>query len=176
MTCRHCGKEIPPDAKFCSYCAEPVVNWEKKTEREAKSAEISDKGGKALILFVVTGLGFGFIWAILEQSVKAGVIAGLIIGGFIGGLVLLLYNLPSKKRKIIEQQYYRDKTSICPVCGCHSVRVYRKGYDWNEAFWGTMFHLKGSRYVAGANSNETICVCEHCHYRWKTGYDYRLIK
>lgn len=80
------------------------------------------------------------------------------------------------RKQIIKQQFKKDKTSICPRCGSHSIKIYRKGYNWNEAFWGRMFNLKGSHYIAGMESNDAICRCLNCGSEWNSGYDYRKIK
>ncbi len=70
------------------------------------------------------------------------------------------------RRKVIKQQFRNDRSSICPSCGSHSVSVRRRGYNWNEAFWGEMFNIKGSRYTAGMGANDKICTCNHCGRRW----------
>lgn len=83
---------------------------------------------------------------------------------------------PMTHKQAIKRQFKQDRTSICPFCGSHDIKIYRRGYDYDYAFWGTIFNMKGSKYTAGLTSNEAMCRCNSCGNRWNSGYDYRQIK
>ncbi len=80
------------------------------------------------------------------------------------------------RRFRINAQFHSDKTIICPMCGSHSITIYRKGYDYNKGFWYKMFNLKGGAYIAGMESNSAMCHCDNCGHKWDSGYDYRIVK
>ncbi|MDD6689244.1 MAG: zinc-ribbon domain-containing protein [Clostridium sp.] len=173
MKCNHCGEELAPNAKFCHNCAEPVI----------KSNPISEKAETTIILGSTFGFGIAtgiFVWFLLLITDSANKWLLPLLLSFVGGAIGLLSSSffvstkQGKRRVNINNQYNADKTSICPMCGSHSVTIYRKGYDWNGAFWGNMFKIKGSRYLAGMDSNETMCKCDHCGHTWNTHYDYRI--
>ncbi|MGN0535727.1 MAG: zinc-ribbon domain-containing protein [Eubacterium sp.] len=191
MKCSHCGKTIPEDAKFCSYCAEPVSQtlsendriWnERDLERKAKSKAALDKLPKVFAINLILGVCV-FLMLFLLQGTIIDISPGIAIVLSIGIVVLLTITgyiycrIRLSDRDIVKyKQFVTDKTSICPMCGSHSVKIYRKGYNWNEAFWGSVFKIKGSRYIAGMESNTAMCHCEHCGHRWNSGYDFRTIK
>ena len=79
------------------------------------------------------------------------------------------------KRYVINSQYLKDQTSICPHCGSHNIKHYRKGYNYKIGFWGAIFGVRGSGYAGGFDANTTCCRCMNCGNDWETDYDYRLI-
>ena len=185
MKCNHCGADIPDGSKFCNVCGEPYeapVEIEKKISDRAKLDFILSQSKVIWVCFLFMWFIFGalsaMVYAIKEKPI---VFSKIALIGFGCGLIYVVVAyisllFRSKRRKIIDAQFYRDKTSICPRCGSHSVKVYRKGYNWQEAFWGNLFRIRGSRYTAGFDSNDAMCFCEHCGYKWNTHYDVRVIK
>jgi hypothetical protein len=65
---------------------------------------------------------------------------------------------------------------VCPRCGSHNIKLYRKGYNYKVGFWGSIFGVKGAGYAGGFDANNTCCRCMDCGKDWETNYDYRLIK
>ncbi len=65
--------------------------------------------------------------------------------------------------------------NICPRCGSHNIKIYRKGYDYKVGFWGAIFGVKGAGYAGGFDANNACCRCMDCGKDWETDYDYRLI-
>jgi hypothetical protein len=89
---------------------------------------------------------------------------------------LLVEYFKSDKQKLIDIEFDEDPTSICPHCGSHNVKVYRKGYDYSKGLKWTLFGGgKYGRYVAGMDSNTACCRCMNCGKDWETDYDYRLL-
>ena len=185
MKCNHCGADVPDNSKFCNVCGEPLDNpieIEKRESYRAKWSFIWEQSKIIWLGFILVGFSIGAVVALFFAAQDKAIIKSTVIWiGLIGGLIYVVISYVSllfrpKKQKIIDSQFYRDKTSICPVCGSHSVKVYRKGYDWQEAFWGNLFKIRGSRYTAGFDSNDAMCFCKHCGHKWNTHYDIRTIK
>lgn len=189
MNCKHCGKEIPDDAKYCMYCAEPVV------QRVQISPEIREKTKYGvetffytLIIFPITIVIY-YLWkfaevlfAIMFRGNPGDVecwdfwAVCLLAVGICAAVVVvrkILYECRSEKEQLIAVQYNEDQTSICPHCGCHDVKVYRKGYNYSKGYW---LRKHGGGYVAGMDSNRARCRCQNCGHDWLTDYDYRLLK
>lgn len=190
MKCSHCGIDLPPNAKYCPNCAEPVIEppsqeellcEEKELENKAKRKAALSKAPKAFVVNISISLSIWCIYALIAQALGKpfswlSILIILIILPFaltISGYFFCKTHLTD--REIIKyKQFCEDSTSICPMCGSHSISIYRKGYNWNEAFWGDMFNIKGSRYTSGMNSNDTICYCENCKHQWNAHSDYRI--
>lgn len=83
-----------------------------------------------------------------------------------------LKNDKVNKERYIQAQFLADETSICPECGSHDLSFGRKGYDWNYAFWGSMFKMRGSQYIAGMDSRRVIAHCNKCGHSWKTSREW----
>lgn len=192
MTCKHCRKSIPDDAICCPYCAEPTpqhlsdedIAWEQQ-ELERKAKTRAALNTKLFRTSVILGICFPLllVFPLLMFNLKTStyILILFLILLFTGTMFPTiaffyarghLYNESVVKWK----QFVTDKTSICPMCGSHTVKAYRKGYNWNEAFWGNAFNIKGSRYIAGMGSNDAMCFCENCGHKWNTHYDIRTIK
>ncbi len=178
--CIYCGTELPNNAKFCPNCAEPTHN--KETGGKVSTIE-NEKEHLIVIATLVTGFIFSFAsWlSLMMINAKNKWILPLIlffVGSVLGFLIEVAFisSKAGERRVKINSQFKNDKTSICPICGSHSIKIYRKGYNWNEAFWGDMFNIKGSKYTAGMNANNAMCHCQHCGHNWNSGYDYRKIK
>lgn len=185
MICSYCGKDLPNDAKYCPYCAEPVPEmlsdedreWEEK-ELERKAKTRATLNTKMFRVSLIIGISCPVVLAFIP-NIKIGVCLLIWLGSSIAipTATFLFARGHLYDESIIKwKQYCRDKTSICPMCGSHSIKIYRKGYNYNEAFWGNMFNIKGSRYTAGMDSNNAMCHCQHCGHNWNSGYDYRQIK
>ena len=69
----------------------------------------------------------------------------------------------------------RSLVDVCPRCGSHNIKRYRKGYNYKIGFWGAIFGVRGAGYAGGFDSNNTCCRCMDCGKDWETDYDYRLI-
>ena len=65
--------------------------------------------------------------------------------------------------------------NVCPRCGSHNIKHYRKGYNYKVGFWGAIFGVRGAGYAGGFDANKTCCRCMNCGKDWETDYDYRLI-
>lgn len=191
MKCSYCGIDLPPNAKYCPNCAEPVIEppsqeellWEEKKkelENKAKRKAALSKLPKVFAVNFITLVVLWLVYLIIASGRKSFPIFGTLVFLIILPLVLTISGYFFCKthltdREIIKyKQFCEDSTSICPMCGSHSIKIYRKGYNWNEAFWGNMFNIKGSRYTAGMNSNDTICYCENCKHQWNAHSDYRI--
>ncbi|MBQ8766548.1 MAG: zinc ribbon domain-containing protein [Clostridia bacterium] len=78
--------------------------------------------------------------------------------------------------KHIERETSKENNiTFCPRCGSRDLKLYREGYNYNEAYWSRVFGVKGGGYAAGMKSNLTRCRCMNCGKDWRTKYDYRLI-
>lgn len=95
------------------------------------------------------------------------------------GIVLIgfaIEYLKSDEQKLIDIQFDNDQTSICPHCGSHNIKIYRKGYNYGKGLkWSLLGGGRYGRYVAGMDSNKACCRCMNCGNDWETDYDYRLI-
>lgn len=190
MKCSYCGIDLPPNAKYCPNCAEPVIEppsqeellrEEKELENKAKRKAALSKLPKTFGVNILISLSIWWVYSLIAQALGKPF-------SWLSILIIFIILLPAltisgyffckthlTDREIIKyKQFCEDSTSICPMCGSHSIKIYRKGYNWNEAFWGNMFNIKGSRYTAGMNSNDTICYCENCKHQWNAHSDYRI--
>lgn len=190
MKCSYCGIDLPPNAKYCPNCAEPVIEppsqeellWEEKElENKAKRKAALSKLPKVFAVNILMSVMLWMIYCLIVSALNKPLNARILLTmSVILPLVLTISGYFFCKthltdREIIKyKQFCEDSTSICPMCGSHSIKIYRKGYNWNEAFWGNMFNIKGSRYTAGMNSNDTICYCENCKHQWNAHSDYRI--
>ena len=189
--CKHCGKKYPEDALCCPYCAEPnsqsISDEEREWEEQELERKAKNRAARSTDIFtaswsLVIVLPFLSV-CLLSFGVKGSTIGIIALISFIVSIIVfptsafLFARSHLADESIVKwKQFCTDKTSICPKCGSHSVKIYRKGYNWNEAFWGSVFKIKGSRYIAGMESNTAMCHCEHCGHRWDSGYDFRTIK
>ena len=179
MICRHCGKEYSDEFSYCPYCAEPKP--QKVTETQQLKQYKDDMllkfifklllcGGMAVLLF--------FCLYYVNKTKIAAIIFVSIITFCLCALVPFLeyYTLTKPGRsRTINMQFSNDQTSICPKCGSHSIKIYRKGYDYSKGFWGAIFGVRGAGYAGGFDANHTCCRCMNCGNDWETDYDYRLI-
>lgn len=182
MTCKHCGESLPENAKYCPNCAEPTANVDdfiNKFKADDLSNALGKRAAKGMGILIVIAFAVAFVIALVVNDSLSG-FWGYFFGVYIFGLIFVVIDSMivknSKRKSNILVQFDNDKTSICPRCGSHSVKVYRKGYNWQEAFWGSVFKIRGSRYTAGMDSNEAMCYCQRCGHKWNTHYDIRTIK
>lgn len=183
MKCSHCGTDLPPNAKYCPNCAEPVIIPKTESKSERLSRYSKEYVRKIFIISPFLGFTIWLICAIILMvfiddnrfAFHSFIIA--LIGVIIYiSIKLLTYFSQSPHQRNIAGQFEDNRTSICPKCGCHSITIYRKGYDWNGAFLGSILKIRGSRYLAGMNSNDGICRCDNCGHEWDSGYNYSYVK
>ena len=60
---------------------------------------------------------------------------------------------------------------VCPRCGSHNIKHYRKGYNYKVGFWGAIFGVRGAGYAGGFDANKTCCRCMNCGNDWETNYN-----
>ena len=161
MKCRHCGKEYDESYSYCPYCAEP------KPKPQVEQRE-DDSSYHTAIVAQCIAIPIGvFIATFLFMSVFA------IIPAVLSLVIVILYHAKKPEyRKNIEKQFYKDKKSICPICGSHSVALGRKGYDWNRGFWYRIFNFKGGHYIAGMDSRRVTAHCQNCGHSWLTNEEW----
>lgn len=190
--CPYCAE---PTVKLESF-QETHISEEEQMNRASRGAD----GHYFLITFVVGALWFvfGYLicqflgWAIYPETLgndafhdKADTFAifswfGLLIGWILFRWLNIKSSNENKKAKrvkryIINKQYINNPTSICPKCGSHNIKVYRKGYNYKVGFWGSIFGVRGAGYAGGFDANTACCRCMNCGHDWETDYDYRLI-
>ena len=69
-------------------------------------------------------------------------------------------------------KYDTDNLQHCPYCESRNIAFYRKGYDYNYAWWGSILGIKGSRYAAGFDRKRVMGHCNACGREWKTDKAY----
>ena len=168
MKCRHCGKEYDDSFSYCPYCAEPKpiveeeVTIDKMVEEHTRFVWIEGILIMIVAFIPVTiliygGLVFLFITDTLASSQNAAretsidpswfefgnvaLWAGVICVLF-GILYTLAWFFSPKRNKIIEVQHTQDPTSICPLCGSHSIALGRKGYRIRTRSNGVRFEIE----------------------------------
>lgn len=182
MICRHCGKEYSDEFAYCPYCAEPKYDKKPKIE---KYHHWGNAGFKIIIGMVIL-LFFSFIYALFHSAINSdgntidesellSTFLYLYIPLQIIHIIGVIVKYKNKKNRLIMEQFHYDKLGVCPKCGSHNIKIYRKGYNYNKGFWLRMFDIKGGGYIAGMDSNNTCCRCMNCGNDWETDYDYRLI-
>lgn len=177
MICRYCGKEFQDDARYCPYCAEPVpvVQTQTQEEKGYDRKMLLRLVVKCVCAIVVCSvIFFLFLWG---EGLSIAIVCTSMFLVLSIGLVVLEYVLLTKpgKDRTINMQFTKDQTSICPKCGSHNIKIYRKGYDYKVGFWGSIFKVRGSGYAGGFDANTACCRCMNCGNDWETDYDYRLL-
>lgn len=172
MICRHCGKEYSDEFAYCPYCAEPKPEPEKSLEEEYIE-KVDNEHSRWNAAAIVSGVIVCVIGTVLLGPL--GFALGIV--NFIA-MIIRGKKINAKAKKpgrqfTINMQFSKDQTSICPNCGSHSIKIYRKGYDYGHGFW---FRKYGGGYTAGIDRNTACCRCMNCGNDWETDYDYRLIK
>lgn len=203
MVCRHCGKEYSDGFEYCPYCAEPkpVKKTEveftelkhlTREERVKRSYKIVTIVVAVLLFFSMFFVGMGLGWLFYPETLgndafhdKADTFAIVFWAATIIVWLLFrwIYWIVTKeklmvkriKKQIITDQFMVDRTSVCPRCGSHNIKHYRKGYNYKVGFWGAIFGVRGAGYAGGFDANKTCCRCMNCGNDWETDYDYRLI-
>lgn len=177
MICRHCGKEYADEFAYCPYCAEP-----KPVERTEAHELKQYKDGMAtkFILKLIVCFVFSVLFFMLMMWLEGFAVAlfiSIIVFCVLALVPVLEYCTLTKpgRERTINMQFSKDQTSICPKCGSHSIKVYRKGYDYKVGFWGAIFGVRGAGYAGGFDANTACCRCLNCGNDWETDYDYRLI-
>ena len=179
MICRHCSKEFSDEFEYCPYCAEPKYNKQPKTEKYHHWGN----AGFEIIIGMVILLFFSFVYAVFNNSLDGEIIESKLFKTFlwvyipfqITHIVYVIIRYKNKKNRLRMEQFHYDKLSVCPSCGSHNIKLYRKGYNYHKGFLLRMFNIKGGGYIAGMDSNNVCCRCMNCGHDWETDYDYRLI-
>lgn len=182
MICSNCKKEYSNDFDYCPYCAEPKYAKPQKVE---KYHHWGNAGFKIAIGMVIL-IFFSFCYALFYNALKsdgADIAESEVLSTFltiyiplqIVHIVGVVVKYKNKKNRLIMEQHHYDKTSICPKCGSHNIKIYREGYNYTKGFWLRTFDVKGGGYIAGMNSNRARCHCVNCGNDWATNYDYRFI-
>ena len=197
MKCRHCGKEYEDSFSYCPYCAEPKPVPQKEITIADQIKEhnkwIWVEGlGVSVVVFVpiVIAIYVILLLCLFADALGAGstgrdmtadlswfqldTVALIALGMslFVGLIYIIGWYLSPRRAKMIEVQFSKDKKSICPVCGSHSVSLGRKGYDWNKGFWYRMFRIKGGYYLAGMDSRRVTAHCQNCGHSWETNEEW----
>lgn len=192
--CPNCGKMNLDKADVCKECQCEIhdvapgtfkIAETDKTEERKKITNYKRNFSIVLlgiILFPVSWMAI-YLWNWYDLIANdAGYYGGVTISLyslFISVIVivcgLLIEHFKSDKQKLIDIQFDDDSTSICPKCGSHNIKLYRKGYNYKVGFWGTIFGVRGAGYAGGFDANKTCCRCMDCGKDWETDYDYRLI-
>lgn len=178
MICRHCGKEVLEGYDYCSNCGEPIPRPEKSLDE----MYVYKKVHTARLWSI-----FGCVLLQIFSLICMGPILGLIFGMCVFPVIIwaIIYGIrkqaleeieENSRETIIKKQFLVDKTSICPICGSHNIKIYRKGYDYSVGFWGNIAGVKGSGYAGGFDANNACCRCMNCGADWETNYDYRIVK
>ena len=193
--CPNCGKMNLDKAAVCKECQCEIYNVASGTFTTPKAPNTVKEDGKitnykrnfttmllGIVLFPVSWIVI-YVWNLFDVifndadyyggwtiTLFAFLISVVII---VGGL--LIEHFKSDKQKLIDIQFDEDATSICPRCGSHNIKLYRKGYDYKVGFWGAIFGVRGAGYAGGFGANDTCCRCMNCGHDWRTDYDYRLI-
>ena len=189
--CPNCGKMNLDKANVCAECqceihdiaagtfkapeTQPTVEKQKITNHNRIVAIVL----AGIVLFPISWLAI-YIWNFIDLAFNDADYYGgwtitlysLLISIVVIVVGLLIERFKSDKQKLIDIQFDQDSTSICPKCGGHDIKVYRKGYDYGQAFWQRKY---GGRYTAGMDSNTACCRCLNCGNDWETNYDYRMI-
>lgn len=195
--CPHCGKMNLDKADVCKECQCEIHNVAPGTFKIAgtKQIEVAEQQKKitnykrnfsiillGIVLFPVSWIAI-YLWNFVDLflndveyyggwtiSIYAFLISiAVVVIGF------LIEHFKSDKQKLIDIQFDNDETSICPQCGSHNIKLYRKGYNYKVGFWGAIFGVRGAGYAGGFDANKTCCRCMNCGKDWETDYDYRLI-
>jgi hypothetical protein len=190
MICRHCGKEYSDEFAYCPYCAEPVRPIDRLTEEQRANYYKNITGTKNRIVSVLLGIVLFpiswiaiYLWNFVDLFLNDAEYYGgwtislyaFLISIAVVVIGFLIEHFKSDKQKLIDIQFDNDETSICPQCGSHNIKIYRKGYNYKVGFWGAIFGVRGAGYAGGFDANKTCCRCMNCGKDWETDYDYRLI-
>ena len=203
MICRHCGKEYSDEFAYCPYCAEPKSVEKPKVEftklkhltseeRVKRSYKIVTFLGALLLFFSMFFVGQFIGWKIYPETLSndafhdeadtfaicfwIATIVVWVLSRWVFWLITQKSLMGKRiKKQIIADQFMFNRTSICPTCGSHNIKLYRKGYNYKVGFWGAIFGVRGAGYAGGFNANLTCCRCVNCGKDWETDYDYRLI-
>lgn len=178
MNCRHCGREFPNDAKYCPYCAEPTILKNTASTPKEKEKRYNDN---AIFVGLLWFLIVAYIsWRFLVRAFGDTASPLLLIPFFVVPEIICIICVAkyygNKRRKTILMQYQENQMAICPQCGSHNIKVYRKGYNYHTGFWGAIFGVRGAGYAGGFDANKACCRCMNCGKDWETDYDYRLVK
>ena len=193
--CPNCGKMNLDKAEVCKECQCEIHNVVPGTFTTFETPKATEPRKKitnykrsftivllGIVLFPVFWITI-YIWNFIDLMFNDANYYGgwkITLYAFVFSFVVLIIGLliehfKSDKQKLIDIQFDEDATSICPRCGSHNIKIYRRGYDYKVGFWGAIFGVKGAGYAGGFGANNACCRCMDCGKDWETDYDYRLI-
>lgn len=193
--CPNCGKMNLDKTNVCKACQCEIYDVAPGTFKKVETPQTIASQKKitnykknfsivllGIVLFPISWVAI-FLWNFVDLILNdADYYGGWIISlyAFLISVVvvvvgLLVEHFKSDKQKLIDVQFDKDATSICPKCGSHNIKLYRKGYNYKIGFWGSIFGVRGAGYAGGFDANHTCCRCMNCGNDWETNYDYRII-
>lgn len=192
--CPNCGKMNLDKAEVCKGCQCEIHDVAPGTFTPPETPRIDEKEKitnhkrnfviilLGIVLFPISWVAI-YVWNFFDIVLNDADYYGgwtislyaLLISIVIIAAGLLIEYFKSDKQKLIDIQFDEDATSICPHCGSHNIKIYRKGYNYKMGFWGAIFGVRGAGYAAGFDSNKACCRCMNCGHDWETNYDYRLL-
>lgn len=182
MRCIHCGKTSSDGHNYCPYCAKPLHKPEKTIQEKYEIYEPIETLSNAIkIFFKKTLIAFFSLcpfWIINLNTINPilnfeGVIfLSLAYGIFMGIVHIVKQKDRTPREKMIAAQFHNDPTSICPKCGSHNIALGRKGYDWDKAFWSSLFGNNSGIYAAGMDSRKVTGYCRDCGASWETNREW----
>lgn len=195
--CPNCGKMNLDKADVCKECQCEISdvkpgtfktqNTQEEKEKKTSAKVTNHKQNFAIILLGIilfpVSWGVIYLWNWIDLIFNEANYYGdgtislyaLLISVFVVVCGLLIECFKSDRQKKIDIQFDEDQTSICPRCGSHNIKIYRKGYNYKVGFWGSIFGVRGSGYAGGFGTNTACCRCMNCGNDWETNYDYRLL-
>ncbi len=180
IKCSHCSYEYSDSLKYCPKCSESTATSKSKyrlnrfQESQHKKICAHEIAGYSVVALVLVILFLGLIAVYSFISSEPVKISLIIASAIVVPAAIIIVTVKAtdlikdKKKTKILAQFYKDNTSICPSCGCQKISFGRRGYDWNYAYWGDIFNIKGSQYIAGMNSRQVIAHCNRCGRSWNT--------
>lgn len=170
MYCKHCGKQIDDDAKFCPECGGSVV-------ARSTDADVSNFDQGIDVQEILNACGGNKIEAV--KQVKE--LTGLSLSeakdlvdkqGNVLSKPIVVKNTPwpttkpqSKRERIKENK--QNGVACCPKCGSTSLSANKKGFGVGKAVVGAAL-TGGIGLVAGNIGAKKVWVtCLNCGHRWK---------
>ena len=153
MYCKHCGKQIDDDAKFCPECGGAVAS-------RSTDADVSNFDQWIDVQEILNACGGNKIEAV--KQVKE--LTGLSLSEA-KDLVDKQGNVLSKPERIKENK--QNGVACCPKCGSTSLSANKRGFGIGKAVVGAAL-TGGIGLVAGNIGAKKVWVtCLNCGHRWK---------
>ena len=192
--CPNCGKMNLDKAEVCKECQCEIHDTAQGTFKTPKPQKTAEKEKitnykrifvSVLLAIVLFPISWGAIWLwnfvdlMLNDADYYGgwtiTLYAFLVSVTVIIVAVLIEQFKSNEQKLIDIQFDENPMSVCPQCGSHNIKLYRKGYNYKVGFWGAIFGVRGAGYAGGFDANNTCCRCMNCGKDWETDYDYRLI-